>query len=92
MDTPAEWMLAEQTSIPVSYRTQRREIFIKECHIVIQNDRHTVEHRLSESMQTRCLHNKCADIKVHVGFTKIFVYSSCLNITVQINVENMSQW
>ena len=38
------------------------------------------------------MHNKCADIKVHVGFTKIFVYSSCLNITVQINIENMSQW
>ena len=39
-----------------------------------------------------CLQNKCADIKVHVVFTKIFVYSSYLNITVQINIENMSQW
>ena len=39
-----------------------------------------------------CLNNKCADIKVHVGFTKIFVYSSYFNITVQINIENVSQW
>ena len=33
-----------------------------------------------------CLHNKCADIKVHVGFTQIFVYSSISTFIVQTNV------
>ena len=50
------------------------------------------KNKMGREIYTFCLHNKCADIKVHVGFTKIFVYSSYLNIKGQINIEIVSQW